>query len=70
MLIFHASCGCTSPEWTKEDVAPGETGEIVVEFDSKGKKGMQNKSVTVITNSEPQAKVLSFSGEVIAPETE
>lgn len=59
------SCGCTSPKWTKEDVAPGATGEIVVEFDSKGKNGMQNKSVTVVTNSEPQAKVLTFSGEVI-----
>jgi hypothetical protein len=59
------SCGCTSPNWTKEDIAPGKTGEIVVEFDSKGKNGMQNKSVTVVTNSEPQAKVLTFSGEVV-----
>lgn len=59
------SCGCTSPNWTKEDIAPGQTGEIEVEFDSKGKNGMQNKSVTVVSNSEPQAKVLTFSGEVV-----
>ena len=59
------SCGCTSPNWTKEDIAPGGTGEIEVEFDSKGKNGMQNKSVTVVANTEPQAKVLTFSGEVV-----
>ena len=60
------SCGCTTPDWTKDEIAPGETGMIKVEFDSKGKIGMQRKSVTVIANTSPKAKVLSFSGEVIS----
>lgn len=60
------SCGCTSPEWTKEDVPPGGEGVVKMQFDSKGKNGMQNKSMTVIMNTEPQAKVLTFSGEVVA----
>jgi hypothetical protein len=33
-----ASCGCTIPEWPKEPIAPGEKGEIKVEFNSNGKR--------------------------------
>ncbi|MEJ7661957.1 MAG: DUF1573 domain-containing protein [Hymenobacter sp.] len=34
-----ASCGCTTPSWTKEPIAPGATGEMEVLFDSRGKRG-------------------------------
>ncbi len=62
------SCGCTTPSWTKEPVAPGETGSIDVEFDSKGKSGKQTKTVTVTANTEPAKTVLTISGEVLKPE--
>lgn len=62
------SCGCTTPSWTKEPIAPGEMGSIDVEFDSKGKTGKQTKTVTVTANTEPAKTVLTFSGEVIKPE--
>jgi hypothetical protein len=59
------SCGCTTPDWTKEEIAPGKFGYIEVQFDSAGKRGIQKKSVTVTMNTEPQTKVLSFEGEVL-----
>ena len=62
------SCGCTTPKWTKEPVAPGEIGEIHVEFDSKGKSGKQTKTVTVTANTDPAKTVLTITGDVSKPE--
>jgi hypothetical protein len=58
------SCGCTVPVWPREPVAPGESGVIDVKFNSKGKKGKQNKRVTLITNMVPSQKVLTVKGQV------
>lgn len=44
------SCGCTTPSYTKDPIAPGETGEILVKFNSKNKKGVQNKKVRIKAN--------------------
>lgn len=54
LLIESAvgSCGCTVPEFPKEKIAPGESGEIKVSFNSAGKKGNQHKTVTLTTNTE------------------
>ncbi len=61
-----ASCGCTVPnEWPKEPIAPGESGEIAVEFDSKGRIGAQNKTVTVQSNAEQGTTMLVLRGEVL-----
>lgn len=49
----NASCGCTIPNWPKEPVAPGEEGEIKVEFNSTGKSGVQTKDITIISNTNP-----------------
>jgi hypothetical protein len=43
----RGSCGCTVPQWPKEPIKPGATGEIKVEYDSKGKSGVQKKTTTV-----------------------
>jgi hypothetical protein len=58
------SCGCTVPQWPKEPIAPGATGEIKVEFDSKGKPGKQSKTVTVKANTEPFNTILKIEGDV------
>ena len=58
------SCGCTVPEWPRKPVAPGENGVIDVKFNSKGKKGKQNKRVTLITNMVPSQKILTVKGQV------
>jgi len=62
------SCGCTVPKWPKDPIAPGQSGEIQVEFDSKGKKNQQNKKVTITANTNPPQSFIYLKGEVIAPE--
>ena len=47
----NASCGCTTPTWSKEPVAPGETGELKVDFDSKFKNGPFSKFVQLRSNA-------------------
>ena len=70
-LIISAakgSCGCTVPEWPKEPIAQGEEATIKVTFNSAGKSGKQNKTVTLVTNAIPNTKVLTINGNVIVPE--
>jgi hypothetical protein len=45
------TCGCTVTKWTKKPLLPGEIGEIMVRFDTKGKIGQQTKIITVISNA-------------------
>ena len=59
-----ASCGCTVPQWPREAIAPGATGEIVVRFDSKGKSGQQSPVITVVANTSPTQTRLSLRGLV------
>lgn len=61
----QASCGCTVPQYPKEPVAPGKTGEINVVFDSNGKVGKQSKQVTITANTIPANTVINIAGEVI-----
>lgn len=53
LIIISAvgSCGCTVPEPPKEPIKPGESAPIKVSFDSTGKPGQQEKSVTITTNT-------------------
>lgn len=66
----RGSCGCTVPEWPREPIAPGAEGEIKVKFDSKGKKGQQNKNVTITANTIPANTMLTISSDVIKLEEE
>lgn len=65
ILSVKASCGCTATEPKEKIIAPGKTSEIVATFNSKGRSGMQNKSITVKTNDPEQPTVvLRLSVEV------
>ena len=55
------SCGCTVPQWPKEPIPPGGTGEIVVEYKPGKQKGNQQKTVTVTANTEPRDTRISIS---------
>jgi hypothetical protein len=66
----QGSCGCTVPQWPKEPVAKGAKGLIHVEFNSTGKMGMQDKTVTISSNSKSGQKVLHLKGNVEAPPAE
>lgn len=63
----QGSCGCTVPEWPKEPIKPGEEGVIEVTFNSNGKQGLQNKTITLVANTVPNTKVLAVKGEVLVP---
>lgn len=58
------SCGCTVPDYTKTPVKPGETGEVKVTFDTNGKPGNQQKTVTVTANTEKGTETLNFKATV------
>ena len=60
----RASCGCTTPKWTREPVAPGAEGSIEVAYNPKNRPGSFNKSVTVSSNAENATVVLRISGKV------
>ncbi len=66
LVITHAqaSCGCTVPEWTKDPIAPGETGDIKVSFNTSGRTNKQSKSVTLTTNTEKGREIIKISGMV------
>ena len=58
------SCGCTTPNWTREPVMPGKTGIVTASFGTAGRTGVNNKTVTVVSNSETPSITLSFKVEV------
>ena len=62
----QASCGCTTPEWTKEPVMPGKTGIIKAAYNSNGRPGIFNKTITVTSNAKEASKILSIKGDVIS----
>ena len=64
----RGSCGCTVPEWPKEPIKAGKTGEIKVIFDSAHKNGPQSKTVTLTANTDPSNVVLMIKGIVDAKE--
>jgi len=61
-----ASCGCTTPMWTKEPVAPGASGEIKVHYDTN-RIGSFSKTITVSSNAENATVMLRIFGTVNAP---
>lgn len=63
----HGSCGCTVPQWPKEPIAKNAKGMIHVEFNSTGKMGMQDKTVTITSNAKVGSKVLHLKGNVESP---
>jgi hypothetical protein len=66
----QGSCGCTIPSYPQTPVKPGESGKVDVMFNSEGKSGLTQKTVTLVTNCNPSTKVISISATVIVPEEE
>jgi hypothetical protein len=62
------SCGCTTPSYSKEPVAPGQTGTVKASYGTTGRPGEFNKTLTVFylvgDDTNPQTKVLSITGTV------
>ena len=61
----RASCGCTTPSWTKEPVEPGQSGKITVTYNPNGRPGRFQKTVTITSNASEPTKKVYIKGEVI-----
>ncbi len=59
-----ASCGCTTPDWTKEPIAPGKTGFIKATYSAKGRPGQFVKQITVYSNAKDGNVTLTIKGNV------
>ena len=61
----EAGCGCTTPNWDKEPLKPGEKSSLEVVFNARGRSGSQLKSVTVLSNSLTPRISLTIKANVI-----
>jgi hypothetical protein len=59
-----ASCGCTTPQWTKEPIEPGKTGEVIATYNPKGRPGPFDKSITILTTGNPERLIARIKGTV------
>jgi len=66
LIIANAkgSCGCTVPQYPREPIAPGETGEIEVVYSPGSQKNQQTKTVTITANTEPATTVIRIKANV------
>lgn len=65
------TCGCTAPDWSREPLAPGESTTLTVRFNSTGKMGMQNKTITVNSNATNNPERIRITANVLPkPQTE
>lgn len=68
LTAAKGSCGCTVPTWPREAIAPGETGEMLVSFNSRGRKNVQNKSVRITANTKSGTETIRIKANVIPAE--
>jgi hypothetical protein len=61
----NASCGCTTPEYPKRPLTPGETGKITVTFNPKGYPGEFTKTISVVSGGGKHTNFLTIKGNVI-----
>lgn len=59
----HATCGCTTPEWSKDPIAPGATARIRVGYNAAA-EGIFDKPITITYNNNQQNKVITIKGNV------
>lgn len=70
LLITNArsSCGCTVPDWPKDPIPPGGTGEIAASFNTEGRPGNQRKLIYIDANTYPSDVKVLLKGEVLKGE--
>jgi len=66
LIISNAvgSCGCTVPEYPKAPLKPGESGKIKVSFNSAGKMGRQQKTVTLAANTATGKEIITIKANI------
>lgn len=61
------SCGCTTPDWPKQPIAPGKTGVITVKYNSKGRVAPFTKEIFIKSNATAEPYTVRIKGTVVAP---
>jgi Protein of unknown function (DUF1573)/NPCBM-associated, NEW3 domain of alpha-galactosidase len=62
----QVTCGCTTPKgWPRDPIASGKKAELIVQFNSTGKIGRQNKVVTIISNAVGGNSQVTFTATVL-----
>lgn len=67
LIIYQAvaSCGCTVPNYTKEPIKPGQSGEVKITYNGAGKyPGHFKKSITVRSNAKEEMTRLYVEGDM------
>ena len=64
ILTVKPSCGCTTPNWSKDEIKPGKKGFIIAEYNPKGRPGVFRKSLSVITNDNSRTLIF-IKGRVV-----
>lgn len=67
ILGVYVTCGCTTYEFSKDPIAPGNKGEVKVTLDPSGREGTYIKSIHIYTNTRPKKKTVRIYS-VINPE--
>jgi len=65
IVSARATCGCTTPVYPRESVAPGDTAIVEVTYDPAGRPGRFAKKVYIETTGEPARTTLTVRGTVI-----
>ena len=64
ILTVKPSCGCTTPNWSKDEIKPGKKGFIIAEYNPKGRPGVFRKSLSLITNDNRRSLIF-IKGKVV-----
>ena len=64
ILTVKPSCGCTTPNWSKDEIKPGKKGFIIAEYNPKGRPVVFRKSLSVITNDNRRSLIF-IKGKVV-----
>ncbi len=65
-----ASCGCTTPNWTKEPIAPGKTGVVKATYAAKGRPGPFSKTISIYSNAQDAPFIVTIKGTVASKASE
>ena len=59
------NCGCAQPEWSQNDIEPGQEGFVIISYDMENRPGPFTKNITVYTNERTLRQMLTIKGDVI-----
>lgn len=63
--VTNGGCGCTTPSYPKQPIAPGKKGTVLIHFNPQGRRGELNRNVRVKTNGKPSRTELYFTGVIV-----